>query len=241
MEQEQQKTKPVNRTSSLLKSVIEESKKIRAERGEDFYSDKKSGAFETFQVTTKIQNPSDENLPKIGGDFRFLRDSHVKLAHLILDYDKKTSDRNGQVLQSKKSRSKSIHLYIDEKMENFLRAESELAHTKWGLRKNAGIGSLIQKFIGNFIELKKREEKQLKHIKKIIDNFRSNLVEFKKNSSDPDDYQRAERSNQKMKILSNDLIILLSLLEFEDQSLKNCLGSDFYMWIDFIIKWKLYS
>ena len=103
------------------------------------------------------------------------------------------------------------------------------------------MGSLIQKFIGNFIELKKREEKQLKHIKKIIDDFRSNLVEFKKVSGNPNDYQSAERSNQKMKVLSNDLNILLSLLEFEDESLKNCLVSDLYKWIDFVVKWKFHA
>ena len=52
----------------------------------------------------------------------------------------------------------------------------------------------IQKFLINFIELKKREASQLKHIKKIIDDFRSNLVEFKKSSRNPNDYQIAERS-----------------------------------------------
>ena len=134
-----------------------------------------------------------------------------------------------------------MHLYIDEKLEHFLKTESKKAETNWGLRKNAGFGSLIQKFMGNFIELKKREEKQLKHIKKIIDDFRSNLVEFKKISGDPDDYQKAERSNQRMKLLSNDLIILLSLLEFEDESLKNGLGSDLYTWVDFVVKWKFHS
>jgi hypothetical protein len=81
---------------------------------------------------------------------------------------------------------------------------------------------LIQKFILNFIELKKREERQLKKVKKIIDEFRESLVEFKKNTSDPDDYLKAERANQKMKALSSDLMILLSLLEFEDESLKAC-------------------
>ena len=99
----------------------------------------------------------------------------------------------------------------------------------------------VQKFIGNFIELKKREEKQLKHIKKIIDDFRSNLVEFKKFSGNPNDYQSAERSNQKMKALSNDLSILLTLLEFEDESLKKSLEIDLYQWIDFVVKWKYHA
>ena len=227
---------------SLIKSVIEESKRLRAERGEDFYSDKKHVAvdaeFTTAKESSKIhfreQNKSES-------DFKSLRETHVKLAHLVVSYDKKFLEENNQVLNPKKARSKSVHLYIDEKIEHFLKTESAKAETKWGLRKNAGLGSLIQKFIGNFIELKKREEKQLKHIKKIIDDFRSNLVEFKKSSGNPNDYQTAELSNQKLKALSNDLNILLSLLEFEDQSLKNSLDADLYMWIDFIIKWKYHS
>ena len=223
MEQE----KIENKTRSLIKSVIQESKKLRMERGDDFFSDKKKEDI----ITSKIQSGSSK---KASTDFRSLRESHVKRAHLIVDYDKKIFEQNNQVLETKKARPKSIHLYIDEKIENFLNAEPEKSETKWGLRKNAGLGSLIQKFIGNFIELKKREERQLKKIKKIIDDFRSNLVEFKKNSSDPNDYQKTEWANQKMKILSNDLIILLSLLEFEDDSLKNCLGAYLYSWVDFI-------
>ena len=235
MEQEKIETKKL----SLIKSVIEESKKLRADRGEDYYSSKKFEALDVDISTSKIRDGVEDKSEK---DFRTLRDSHIKLAHLIVDYDKKIfSEQNDLVSVAKKTRSKSIHLYIDEKIESFLTAESLLAETKWGLRKNAGIGSLIQKFIVNFIELKKREEKQLKHIKKIVDDFRANLVEFKKNSSYSNDYQNTERSNQKMKVLSNDLIILLSLLEFEDESLKNSLGIDFYNWIDFIIKWKFHS
>jgi len=44
-----------------------------------------------------------------------------------------------------------------------------------------------------------------------------------------------------MKALSNDLSILLTLLEFEDESLKNLIGDDLYKWIDFVIKWKFHS
>ena len=230
--------KSENKKLSLIKSVIEESKKIRAERGEDFYSEKKHVAVDAEFTTSKIHT-GEQN--KSEADFKTLRETHVKLVHLIVSYDKKIFEQNDQVLSSKKSRSKSVHLYIDEKIEHFLNTESAKSETKWGLRKNAGLGSLIQKFITNFIELKKREEKQLKHIKKIIDDFRSNLVEFKKNSSNPNDYQSAERSNQKMKVLSNDLVILLTLLEFEDESLKNSLGVDLYQWIDFLLKWKFHS
>jgi hypothetical protein len=233
MEQE----KVENRGSSLLKSVIEESRKIRANRGEDFYSPKK-----VVENTSKIHSIAEENSQNINpeNDFRTLRDSHVKLAHLIVDYDKKNFDKNNQVSTSQKSRSKSVHLYIDEKIEHFLNTESKKVSTKWGLRKNAGLGSLIQKFIENFIELKKREERQLNKVRKVIDDFRSNLVEFKKKSGDPDDYLKAEQVNQKMKILSNDLRILLSLLEFDEGSLKSCLNVDQFVWIDFILNWKFH-
>lgn len=227
--------KSENKSSSLIKSVIQESKKIRAERGSDLFSEKRSDP-KTYEVPAQIQKTKSENL-----DYKKVRDSHVKLSHLILEYDNKFSDKNNQVSESKKPRSKSVHLYIDENIESFLKAESSKSHTKWGLRKNAGFGSLIQKFIENFIELKKREEKQLKNIEKIISDFRSNLVEFKKLSSDPNDYRSAENTNQKMKVLSSDLQILLVLLEFEEESLKNCLGDDLYKWVDFITKWKFHS
>ncbi|MFA6177973.1 MAG: hypothetical protein WC694_03735 [Candidatus Paceibacterota bacterium] len=235
-----------NKRPSLIKSVIEESKKLRAERGEDFFSEKKSveentetNIFQnTHQETSKIHSGSSK---KAETDFRTLRDSHVKLAHLIVQYDSKKFEKNDQVLESKKKRSKSVHLYLDEKTESFLKAEAQKEQTVWGLRKNAGTGQLIQKFLANFSELKKREEKQLKHIKKIIDEFRVHLVEFKKNSSDPNDYQNAERSNQKMKALSSDLSILLSLLEFEDQPLQKGLGVELFQWVDFLLKWKIYS
>jgi hypothetical protein len=232
MEQE----KVENKKISLIKSVIAESKKIRVDRGEDFFNDKKKVLpdIETSKIHTGAEKKSE-------ADYRSLRDSHVKLAHLIVDYDKKIFEQNDQVLSPKKHRSKSVHLYIDAQIEHFLNTESKKKETHWGLRKNAGLGQLIQKFIANFSELKKREEKQLKHIKKIIDDFRSNLVEFKKNSSNANEYQNTEQVNQKMKALSNDLQIILSLLEFEDDSLKKCLGSDSYIWVDFIIKWKYHS
>jgi hypothetical protein len=227
-----------NRGSSLLKSVIEESRKIRADRGEDFFTPK-----HVIESTSKIHSAEDSNLKNIipEKDFKNLRESHIKLAHLIVDYDKKIFEKNNQVLTPKKTRSKSIHLYIDENIEHFLIAESKKSQTKWGLRKNAGIGQLIQKFIENFIKLKKREERQLVKVKKIIDDFRSNLVEFKKASTTGTEYQKAELINQKMKVLSNDLRIILSLLEFEEDSLKSCLQSDQFLWIDFIVKWKYQS
>ena len=52
--------KSENKKPSLIKSVIEESKRLRAERGEDFYSEKKpigvGAEFTTAKETTKIHN-----------------------------------------------------------------------------------------------------------------------------------------------------------------------------------------
>jgi glucan-binding YG repeat protein len=220
------------KTSSLIKAVIAESKKIREERGEDLFSNRKT---EPEKLTSQIQISSDKTMSN-EVDFKNLRDSHSKLANLIADNEKKNFDKNDQVLPVKKARSKSVHLYIDEKIEHFLKAESEKSDTKWGLRKNAGLGNLIQKFILNFIELKKREERQLKRVKKVIAEFQIHIVEFKKYSGiDPN---KAEEANQKMKTLSNDLNILLALLEFEEGAMKTSLGNDSDSWLYFILKWK---
>jgi hypothetical protein len=232
------------RPKSALRSVILESQKIRSDRGEDFFNNKKLSPEEIAgpKPTSKI-HCLDENSKTINTDtdFKKLRETHLKLSHLIVDYDKKIFDQNNQVLTPKKPRSKSVHLYIDETIEHFLTSEVKKAETKWGLRKNAGLGQLIQKFILNFMELKKREDRQLKRVKKVFDDFRANLVEFKRSSSAPEEYQAAEQANQKMKILSNDLRILLSLLEFEESELKISLGSDVYTWVDFVLKWKFQS
>lgn len=218
-----------------LKSVILESKKLRAERGEDFYNNKKNSTSDTLSVEVASKIHSTEK------NYQSTSASHIKLAQLISEYDKKIFDQNNQVLATKKTRSKSIHLYVDETIEHFLNTEAKKAESKWGLRKNAGLGQLIQKFILNFIELKKREERQLKKVRKLIDDFRSNLVEFKNFSSSADEYFKAEQANQKMKILSNDLRILLSLLEFEEEELKVCLGSEIYSWLGFVIQWKFHT
>ena len=100
-----------NKKSSLIKSVIEESKRLRAERGEDFYSEKKNGTVDAEFSTSKIHS-GEQN--KSEGDFRSLRESHVKLAHLIVSYDKKIFEQNDRVLKPKNPRPKSVHLYIQD-------------------------------------------------------------------------------------------------------------------------------
>ena len=83
-----------NKSSSLIKSVIEESKRFRSIRGEDFYYDKKNVAVEadfiTSKETSKIHS-GEQNKPE--ADFKTLRQSHVKLAHLIVSYDKKNPSK----------------------------------------------------------------------------------------------------------------------------------------------------
>jgi hypothetical protein len=227
----------LSRPNTVLKSIMEESRKIRTDRGEDYFADKKARP-----------NQLDEN-PEIKNDeiminstnYKKIRSTHIELSKIINEFDSKIQDEGVEAKKTKKPRSKSIHLYIDENIEHFLNAESKKAETKWGLRKNAGLGQLIQKFIGNFIELKKREERQLKRVNKVIHDFRSNLVDFKKTSSNPEDYQKSEIANQKMKVLSNDLFILLSLLEFEEGALKNLLGKEQFDCMEFVYKWKSVS
>ena len=218
-----------------LKSLIKESKKIRTDRGEDFFTNKK----EAIEVRTQIQTPSSESVITKERELKNIRDSHFKLSSLIADNEKKIFDKTSPVFTTKKTRSKSIHLYVDDKIEHFLKTESEKAHTKWGLRKNAGLGNLIQKFILNFIELKKREERQLKRIHKVINEFQLHLVDFKKYSGI--DLISAEESNKSLKTLSNDLNILIAILEFEEGALKNCIGEDNYRWVEFICKWMHFS
>jgi hypothetical protein len=231
-----------NKKPSLIKSIIEESKKLRAERGEDFFSEKRKESIPfdpslaEKKITAQIHSPAESEISK--ENYKSLRESHLKLTSLISDNEKKIFDENNQVLQTKKARSKCIHLYVDEKIEHFLKAESEKSETKWGLRKNAGLGNLIQKFIMNFIELKKREERQLVRVKKVITEFQVHLVEFKKFSAMPGEFLKAEEANKKMRTLSNDLNILLSLLEFEEGALKNIITNDEFKWIEFILKWK---
>jgi len=220
--------KELKNSKTVLKDLVQESKKIRAERGADFFENKKSNEQVSSQILSN-EFAEDEILK--------IRKSHQNLVQLISENDKKIFDQNTPVFSNKKKRSKSIHLYVDEKIEHFLKKESEKSQTHWGLRKNAGLGNLIQKFILNFIELKKREERQLKRVKKVIDEFQVHLVEFKKHSGA--DLLKAEEANKKMKVLSNDLNILLSLLEFEDGSLVLLLGKDKFDWIDFICRWKL--
>ena len=78
--------KSESKKPSLIKSVIEESKRLRAERGEDFYSEKKSVPIDAEFTTSKIHNGEPKTTE---GDFKTLRETHVKLAHLIVSYDKK--------------------------------------------------------------------------------------------------------------------------------------------------------
>jgi hypothetical protein len=158
---------------------------------------------------------------------------------MIAINDEKIFDNSARVLSTKKTRSKSIHLYVDEKIEHFLKMESEKAQTHWELRKNAGLGNLIQKFILNFIEIKKREELQLMRLRKVIDDFKAQLVFFKKHSSDFTAVYKAEETNNKMKVLSNDLRILLSVLELSDADLKHLFNREEFEWINFILRWKL--
>jgi hypothetical protein len=216
-----------------LKNLIEDSKKIRALRGEDFFGNKNDGVGLTVQFQ---ENPKKQDNVQEG--FRKVRDSHVILSNLIKEYDKKIVEQNDLGLVAQKPRSKSIHLYIDEKIEKFLNDERKRADTWWGLRKNAGLGGLIQKFIEDYMKIKKREEIQIQKIRKIISEFRVELVAYKKKSSDPDLYVETERHNQRMRTLSSEMIIYISMMGFDEITLERYLEVDF-KFIDLIIRWKI--
>ena len=212
-----------------LKSVIDESKKWREQRGENFFENKKQNKISSSQI--QCVQPDHIN-------FKSLIDVHSKINEVVDQYDRKILEQNAQVIEKKKYRSKSIHVYVDERLEKFLKDESSKMQNKWGLRKNAGVGAMIQKFILNYIEIKSREEKQINKVKKLISDFRANLVEYKKYAKDPMYISQAERVNQKMKILSKDLTIFIGLLEYEESALKLSLGMEQFDWLNFIIRWK---
>jgi hypothetical protein len=224
---------------SEIKALIDESKKIRGERGDDFFTnsrlpndlnnDKASGILSSDNQECKNENFGD------------LRKKHLQLGHMILQYDQKIFDKNNQVMAQKKSRSKSIHLYIDEGIEHFLKSESKKNESKWKLRKNAGLGQLIQKFIEDYKEKSVREDRQAQKIKAIISDFQKYLVEFKESSANPDDYQRTERISLKMSALSHNLKLLQDNLCFDDDSFKKLLGPEAFGWVEFVFKWHLYS
>ena len=232
-----------NSKTGLIRALMEDSKKLRAARGEDFFSEKslKTPSIVPLKELRVMPGAEDISMPGAEGDFRKIRETHVKLNHLIVEYSQAGLGDPFIVVSPKKKRSKSVHLYLDASVEDFLKKESLKSDTKWNLRKKAGLGSLIAKFIENFIELKARESIQTQNIHKIIDDFRLSLVDFKKTSGNPNEYLKTEKYNQKMRELSNDMGILLPILGFNSETLKKCIGMDQYKWVEFILNWNTYS
>ncbi len=214
-------------TNSPLRDLISESRKIRESRGGDFFNDKKTEKIETSKIQIKPEN------------FDKIRSSHLHLNRLLADYDKKIFDHN-QVTNQPQARSQYVQLYVNEKLIKFLKDEAQKKETKWKLRKNAGLGSLIQNFIESFSEMQSRQKKQKEKIEKIILDFRKHLVIFKKQSLLPEDYIFVEESNIMLKKLTNELITLIINLEFDDNFLKREFSADSYKWIDFIVEYKKY-
>ena len=78
------------RPISGIKSLIQDSKKIRESRGEDFFGNKKSETVEASkinsQLTTKIQLPLEQISTE--NSFKNIRESHLKLSQFISDNNK---------------------------------------------------------------------------------------------------------------------------------------------------------
>lgn len=215
-----------------LRELINESRKIRENRGHEF--DSKGIHFKNSELTSVRLNEIENK-----DNFESKRKSHIKLNEMVLEFEREIAsvDKFSDKKEIKK-RSKSVHVYIDEKIETFLNEEKKRSHSWWGLRKNVGLGGLIQKFIEDYIKIKKREEFQVQKIRKIISEFRMELVSYKKKSTDPDLYLEAEKHNQKMRTLSSEMIVYISAMGFDEITLEKYLGVD-YKFIDLIIRWKI--
>lgn len=215
-----------------IRALIQDSKKIRKERGDDF-------------LEVKVTPPSVVQVSESNLDFKekykTTREGHSRLRGLISNFDREILKEIEPTPNESKKRSSYVQVYLsNSKVEDFLRDEMLKKESKWKLRKNAGLGSLIQKFIEDYRQMKVRETLQFRRIDKIITEFRKLLVEFKKLSAMPDEYKKTEEIKIKMSELSNNLREFIILLEFDDIELKNEFGDDTYKWIDFVIKWKLY-
>lgn len=226
----------VSNISSAIKAVIKDSKISREKRGNDFFHNVK----ESTVRSEKTKDESSEYNWKLKENYKEIKNTYRVLNSLLENFDREIALKNEEKIPQKtKTRSKSIHVYVDSKLEEFLEHEHKNQEKKWNLRKNAGYGSLIQKILLRFSILEKREKRQIAKIQKIISEFRECIVGFKKYSQLPDEYGKAELYNKKLCSLSSDLEILLSILEIDAETLKaNLSDNENFSWIKLILNWK---
>lgn len=210
-----------------IKGLIEESKKIRESRGEDFFANKK------IEPDQDIRNGHQE----ASLAFEEVRKKQIKLNNVIFEFDEKNSNKYAHVSPPKKPTKKRLHIFLKESVIEFLDYELKNSHL-WKLRKNASYGDIIGSFLERFQIVRERERRQINRVKLGIDKFSELLVSFKKNSLYPDNYIQTEQINQKMKELSLELCNLIILYEFENDFLRTQLEEDKLKMLDFAINWR---
>lgn len=211
-----------------IKGLIEESKKIREVRGEDFFSNTKP------LVVNNTGTLENEN----SFDYEKVRKNQIKLNNVIFEFDEKNSKKYEYQASKNKESKKRLHIFLKESVLEFLDYELEKSHL-WKLRKNASYGDIIGAFLERFQIMRERERKQIARIKYGIEKFSELLVSFKKNSPYPENYPVSEEINKKMKELSLELCNLIVLYEFEDNFIKSQLEEDQYRMLAFAMNWRL--
>ena len=210
-----------------IKGLIEESKKIRETRGEDFFSNTKAISEAKLGMVEE----------KLFLDYEEIRKKQIKLNSVIYEFDEKMSKKYAYESVKKKPIKKRLHIFLKESVIEFLDYELENSHL-WKLRKNASYGDIIGAFLERFQVIRERERKQLARIKFGINRFSELLVQFKKKSPYPDSYKEAEFVNLKMKELSLELSNLIILYEFDESFLKSQLEEDSLKMLNFAISWR---
>lgn len=211
-----------------IKGLIEESKKIREVRGEDFFSNTRP------LVVNNTETLENEN--SLG--YEKIRKNQIKLNNVIFEFDEKNSKKYEYQANKKKDSKKRLHIFLKESVLEFLDYELEKSHL-WKLRKNASYGDIIGAFLERFQIMRERERKQIDRIKYGIKKFSELLVSYKKNSPYPENYLASEEINRKMKELSLELCNLIILYEFEDNFIKSQLEEDQYRILGFAMNWRM--
>lgn len=211
-----------------IKGLIEESKKIREVRGEDFFSNTKPLVVNN---TGTLENENSLAYEKV-------RKNQIKLNNVIFEFDEKNSKKYEYQANKKRDSKKRLHIFLKESVLEFLDYELEKSHL-WKLRKNASYGDIIGAFLERFQIMRERERKQIARIKYGIEKFSELLVSFKKNSPYPENYLVSEEINRKMKELSLELCNLIVLYEFEDHFIKSQLEEDQYRMLAFAMNWRM--
>lgn len=216
--------------TSALKALMEDSRRIRNDRGEDLFESKKE---------VRVEPAATAPTPEAKTNFREIRDAHLALKNIVLEFDREQLKKHEkpELKDAGRAQVKCIHVYLKPEIYRYLK--DQRANPIYALRRNAGVGSIISRFIDIFRETRKREEYQLNQIVSIANDFRVDLVDFKKLAQDPEQYKQTEEVNQRILKKSREIHILLPVLGFDEKYLKKNLKEEDYKFIDLLWKWQL--